>query len=69
MRFPMRIGEQTTLPAPETGEPVTMRLTAGDGGRLTLIVEAPPGTAVKLTGPPHVDVVYRYKVPDSDRLH
>jgi hypothetical protein len=46
-----------------------MRLTAGDDGRLTLIVEAPPGTAVKLTGPPDVDVVYRDKAPDSHKLH
>ena len=69
MRFPLRIGEQTTLTDPETGEPVTVRLTAGDDGRLTLIVEAVPGSTVKVTAPPDADVVYQYKVPDSHKLH
>jgi hypothetical protein len=68
MRFPLGIGEHTTLTNPETGEPVTVRVTAGDDGRLTIIVEAVPGSAVKVTAPPNADVVYQYKVPDSHRL-
>ena len=69
MRFPLGIGEHTTLTNPETGEPVTVRATAGDDGRLTIIVEAVPGSGVKVTAPPNADVVYQYKVPDSHRLH
>ena len=51
MRFPLGIGEHATITNPETGEPVTVRLTAGDEGRLILIVEAVPGSAVKVTAP------------------
>ena len=69
MQFPLRIGEQTTLTDPETGEPVTVRLTAGDEGGLIVIVEAVPGSPVKVTAPPNADVIYQYKVPDSHRLH
>ena len=69
MRFPLGIGEHTTLTNPETGEPVTVRAAAGDEGRLILIVEAVPGSAVKVTAPPSADVVYQYKVLDSHRVH
>ena len=69
MQFPLRIGEQTILKDPETGEPVTVRLTAGEDGRLTVIVEALPGSPVKVTAPPDADVVYQYKIPDSHAIH
>ena len=69
MRFPLRIGEQTTLTDPETGEPVTVRVTAAEDGRLTVIVEAVTGSPVKVSAPPNADVVYEYKVPDSHILH
>jgi len=69
MRFPLRIGEQTTITNPETGEPVTVRVTAGEEGRLTVIVEAVPGSNVKLTAPINADVVYEYKAADARRLH
>ena len=69
MRFPLGIGEHTTLPNPETGEPVTVRATAGDDGRLTIIVETVPGSTVKVTAPPNADVVYQCKTLDSNILH
>jgi len=69
VHFPLRIGEQTTIINPETGEPVTVRVVAGEEGRLTIIVEALPGSTVELTAPPGADVVYEYKVPDAHKLH
>ena len=69
MRFPLRIGEQTTITNPETGEPVTVRVTAAEDGKTTVIVEAVPGSPVKVTAPRDADVVYQYKVPDAHKLH
>ena len=69
MQFPLRIGEQTTLTDPETGEPVTVRVTAAEDGKVTVIVEAVPGSPVKVTAPRDADVVYQYKVPDAHMLH
>jgi len=69
MQFPLRIGEQTTLNDPETGEAVTVRVTAAEDGKVIVIVEAVPGSAVKVSAPPNADVVYQYKVPDSHMLH
>jgi len=67
--FPLRIGEQSTITNPETGEPVTVRLVSGEEGRLTVIVEALPGSTVQLTASANADVVYRYKAPDAHKLH
>ena len=67
--FPLRIGEQTTITNPETGEPVTVRVVAGEEGRLTVIVEALPGSTVQLTAPANAEVVYEYKVPAPHKLH
>ena len=69
MNFPLRIGEQTAITNPETGEPVTVRVVAGEEGRLTVIVEAMPGSTVQLTAPANADVVYEYKVPDPNKVH
>ena len=69
MQSPLRIGEETTLTDPETGEPVTVRVTAAEDGKVPVIVEALPGSPVKVTAPRDADVVYQYKVPDSHRLH
>ena len=69
MQFPLTIGEQTTLTDPETGEPVTVRVTAAEDGKVTVIFEAVPGSPVKVTAPPNADVIYQYKVPDSHRVH
>ena len=69
MQFPLRIGEQTNLTDPETGEPVTVRVTAAEDGKVTVIVEAVPGSPVKVTAPPNAYVVYEYKAPDSHKLH
>ena len=69
MQFPLAIGEQTTLTDPETGEPVTVRVTAAEDGKVTVIVEAVPGSPVKVTAPLNADVIYQYKVPDSHMLH
>lgn len=69
MQFPLRIGEQTTLTNPETGEPVAVRLTADDDGRLTVIVEAAPGSPVKVSAPPNADVIYQYKIPGFHAIH
>ena len=54
---------------PATGEPATVRVTAAEDGKVTVIVEAVPGSPVKVTPPPNVDVIYQYKVPDSHTLH
>ena len=69
MHFPLTIGEQTTLTDPETGEPVTVRVTAGQDGKVTVIVEAVPGSPVKVSAPPNADVVYEYKIPGSHAIH
>ena len=69
MQFPLRIGEQTTLTDPETGEPVTVRVTTAEDGKTTVIVEAVPGSSVKVSAPPNADVVYQYKAPDPQKLH
>ncbi len=69
MRFPLRIGEQTTLKDPKTGEPVTVRVTAAEDGKVIVIVEAVPGSPVKVSAPRDADVVYQYKVPDSHAIH
>ena len=69
MRFPLRIGEETTLTDPETGEPVTVRVTAAEDGKVTVMVEAVPGSPVKVTAPQDADVVYQYKIPDSHAIH
>ena len=42
MHLSLRIGEETTITNPETGEPVTVRVVAGDDGKPTVIVEAAP---------------------------
>jgi len=67
--FPLRIGEQATITNPETGEPVRVCVVAGEEGRLTVIVEALPGSTVQLTAPANADVVYEYKAPDARKLH
>jgi len=69
MQFPLRIGEQTNLTDPETGEPVTVRVTAAEDGKVTVIVEAVPGSPVKVTAPPNADVVYEYRAPGAHKLH
>ena len=69
MHFSLRIGEETTITNPETGEPVTVRVVAGEEGRLTIFVEALPGSTVQLTAPANADVVYEYKAPDAHKLH
>ena len=69
MDFPLRIGEQTTITNPETGEPVTVRVVAGEEGRLSVIVEALPGSTVQLTAPANADVVYEYRAPDAHKMH
>ena len=42
MHLSLRIGEETTITNPETGESVTVRVAAGDDGKPTVIVEAAP---------------------------
>ena len=69
MLFPLRIGEQTTLSDPETGEPVTVRVTAAEDGKVTVIVEAAPGSPVKVSAPPNADVIYQYKIPGFHAIH
>lgn len=69
MRFPLWIGGETTITNPETGEPVTVRLTAAEDGKVTVIVEALAGSTVKVTAPPDADVIYEYKVPGSHAIH
>jgi hypothetical protein len=69
MDISLRIGETTTLADPETGEPVTVRVTAAEDGKVTVIVEAVPGSPVKVTAPRDADVVYQYKIPDSHAIH
>lgn len=69
MRFPLRIGEETTIRNPETGEPVTVRVTAAEDGKVTVIVEAVPESPVKVTAPPNADVVYHHKATHPSTIH
>ncbi|TVP90891.1 MAG: hypothetical protein EA347_02710 [Thioalkalivibrio sp.] len=59
MHFSLRIGEETTVTNPETGERVTVRLVSGDDGKPTVIVEAAPGRSFRVTASEGVEVIYK----------
>ena len=59
MHFSLRIGEETTITNPETGEPVTVRVVAGDDGKPTVIVEAAPDRSIRVKASGGVDVIYK----------
>ena len=46
MNKPLKIGEPTTIIDAETGEPVTVTVTAIEDGRATIQVVAPSGVSV-----------------------
>ncbi|MBS0003193.1 MAG: hypothetical protein KFF45_08980, partial [Thioalkalivibrio sp.] len=65
MRFSLRIGEETTITDPETGEPIILRLVAGDDGKPTVIVEAAPDRSFRVKASDGVEVIYK----DHRTLH
>lgn len=68
MRFPLRIGEETTITNAETGEPVRVPLTAGEDGKVAVVVEGPCDSSVQVKGPPGTRIIWEPKRPPPDRL-
>lgn len=65
MEFLLRVGEETTITDPRTGEPITVRMVAGEDGKPTVIVEAAPDGSIRVKAPGVVEVIYK----DPRALH
>lgn len=65
MNFMLKVGEERTITDPKTGDPITVRVVAGEDGDPTVVVDAAPGRSIRVRASGDAKVIYR----DTHTLH